>query len=174
MVSKPLTVIFIILILFSTALFAELKIGYVNSNQIYLNCIEAIKAKKKMEKFIKKIENEAAALKKEIETLKSQISQKSLLLSMEGKAALKNQLQLKVSEFQSFMAENYGEKGVIVRKNSEIMKPILARIEKIIIRIAKQDDLDFVFDIEMAGLFYAKKKYNITERVIGMLNKGKG
>jgi len=50
-------------------------------------------------------------------------------------------------------------------------KPIVDKINKIIGKIAEEENYDYVFDARQGGLVFAKKKFDLTDRVIKILNK---
>ncbi len=66
--------------------------------------------------------------------------------------------------------KKFGANGELFQKQNELMKPIQNKVFNVIQEIAKEDDLDFVFDRSGDILFlYAKPQYDLTARVIERL-----
>ncbi len=151
--------------------FAELKIGYINSEEIFMKYKGTRDAQKKFDKIATKVQQEATDRKKEIEMLKEQLERQSLLLSDERKKEQEQKIKRKVAEFEKFVSENYGRDGKIISKNAEMTKPIIEKINKIIERISKEEHFDLILDARMGGIVYAKKKYDLSGRIIKILNK---
>jgi outer membrane protein len=164
-----LSIIFVFGILSFT--FAQLKIGYINVEEIFKNYSGTKEAQAKMDKEIAKLEQEAEKMQKEIKDLKEQLDKQSLLLSAERKAELEAKLKQKMQEYQDFLQSKFGNKGEILAKNEELTKPIIEKINKIIEKIAKDENYDYILDTRAGGVIFAKPAYNLTERVLNILNK---
>lgn len=150
--------------------FAELKIGYINSDRIINEYQGTKEAQEKFNKEVAKWEQEASERQKEIKTKKEQLDKQSLLLSSERKKELESQLEQELIEYNKFLQEKFGQQGDAVKKNEELLKPIMEKVNKILEKIAKDENYDFIFDGRYS-LAYAKKAYDITEKVILILNK---
>lgn len=156
--------------LMSGSAWAELKIGYVNSEEIFAKYKGTQDAQEKFDKVAAGIQQQATNMKKEIETLKDQLERQSLLLSKERKKELEDKIKAKAAEFEDFVSKNYGREGDLVKKNEEMTKPIIEKIQKIIDKIADDEHYDLVLDSRMGGIIYASKKVDLTDRVLKILN----
>jgi outer membrane protein len=163
------------LLLSATALlsvcFAELKMGYINSEEIFSRYEGTKDAQDKFNKEVAAWEQEASERQKEIRELKEQLEKQSLLLSSERKKELEDQLRLKMVDYQEFLQKKFCREGEAMQKNSELTKPIIERINVILEKIAKEERYDFIFDTRNGGIVFAKKAYNLTDRVLTLLNK---
>jgi outer membrane protein len=74
---------------------------------------------------------------------------------------------------QKFLSDKFGQRGEALVKNEELMKPVVEKINKIIEKIAKDENFDFIFDIRMGGIVFAKPAYDLTDRVLAQLAKEK-
>ena len=66
--------------------------------------------------------------------------------------------------------KKFGHNGELFQKQDEIMKPVQNKVFNAITDIAKEEELDFVFD--RSGdvlLLYAKEEYDITAKVLERL-----
>ncbi|MGA3050779.1 MAG: OmpH family outer membrane protein [Chitinispirillaceae bacterium] len=152
---------------------AQLKMGYVNSEIILSKYAGTKEAQDKFNKEQAKWEQEGSQRKNEVTALKDQIDKQSLLLSAERKKELEDSLQQKYIQYQQFLQDKFGQKGEIYTKEEELMKPIIDKINLIIQKIAKDENYDFIFDARASGVVYAMPKYDLTERVLLLLNKEK-
>ncbi len=152
---------------------AEMKIGYINSEAIFQEFEGTKEAQDKFNKEVAKWEQDASKKQKEIKDLKEQIDKQSLLLSAERKKALEDSLEYKMANYQKFLQEKFGQKGEALSKNEELTKPIIEKINKIIEKIAKEENYDYIFDARAGGIVFAKKTYDLSERVLQLLSKEK-
>jgi outer membrane protein len=152
---------------------AELKIGYINSEAIFQDYEGTKDAQDKFNKEVAKWEQEASKKQKNIKDLKDQIDKQSLLLSADRKKALEDSLESKMAEYQKFLQEKFGQKGEALSKNEELTKPIIEKINKIIEKIAKEENYDYIFDARAGGVVFAKKAYDLSDRVLALLSKEK-
>jgi outer membrane protein len=153
---------------------AQLKIGYINSDVILVKYEGAKEAADKLNKEVAKWEQEASKRQNDLKALKDKIDKQSLLLSAERKKELEDSLQQKYAQYQQFLQEKFGQKGEAYNKNEELSKPVVEKVNKIIEKIAKEENYDFIFDARAGGLVYANaQKYDLTDRVLMLLNKEK-
>lgn len=150
---------------------AELKMGFISSEEIFERYQGTKAAQEKFNKEVAAWEQEAEERQKEMREMKEQLEKQSLLLSGERKAEIEEKLKQKMVEYQQFLQSKFGKQGDAIRKNEELTKPIIERINKIIEKIAKEENYDFIFDTRAGGVVYAKKAYNLTDRVLNLLNK---
>jgi outer membrane protein len=152
---------------------ADLKMGYINVEEIFKNYQGTKEAQAKFDKEVAKLEQEATDRQKAIKDLKDQLDKQGLLLSAERKAEMEAELKQKVSDYQDFVQTKFGQKGEVLSKNEELTKPIVEKINKIIEKIAKDENYDFVFDTRAGGVIWGKPAFDLTSRVLDILNKEK-
>lgn len=170
---KLLTVGAMALCMTASVSFAELKIGYINSEMIFTEYEGTKLAQEKFNKEVAKWEQDASKKQKELKDLKEQLDKQSLLLSAERKKELEDSLNTKMVAYQEFLQQKFGQKGEALSKNEELTKPILERIQKIIDKIAADENYDFIFDARAGGIVHAKPAYELNKRVLELLNKEK-
>lgn len=157
----------------TTSWAADLKIGFVNSEKIFSQYEETKVAQEKFNKEVAKWEQKASKNMKEIQELKTQLEKQSLLLSDERKKELQDSLRQKIMAHEKFVQEKFGQRGEALVKNEELTKPIIGKINKIIEKIAKDENYDFILDTRAGGLVYGKDTYDLTDRVMKLLTKEK-
>ncbi|MBN1576359.1 MAG: OmpH family outer membrane protein [Chitinispirillaceae bacterium] len=152
---------------------AEMKFGYINSEAIFAEYEGTKEAQSKFNNEVAKWEQEASKKQQVIKDLKEQIDKQSLLLSNERKKALEDSLNQKMVNYQKFLQDKFGQKGEALEKNEELTKPIIEKINRIIEKIAKEENYDYIFDARSGGIVFAKKVYDLNQRVLEQLNKEK-
>ncbi|MFP4416461.1 MAG: OmpH family outer membrane protein [Fibrobacterota bacterium] len=156
-----------------TMSFAELKVGYISSEKIFLEYEGTKSAQNKFNKEVAMWEQQATEMQKEIKDLKEQLDKQSLLLSSERKKQVEEQLQQKMVDYQKFLQEKFGQQGEALKKNEDLTRPIIERINIILDQIAKAENYDYILDTRSGGVVFARDSYDLTERVLQELNKEK-
>jgi outer membrane protein len=154
----------------ATASFAEMKFGFINSQEIFKQYSGTKEAQEKFDKEVAKWEQEASNRKKDLMDLKDQLEKQSLLLSAQRKKELEDQFNQKAADYQTFLQDKLGQNGEVLKKNVELTKPIIERINKILDKIGKDERYDFIFDEANGSVVFAKPAYDLTDRVLKLLN----
>jgi outer membrane protein len=154
--------------------FAQLKIGYVDAQRIFAEYEGTQEAERVYKRELDQWKAEAAQMEQEIVKLQDELRAQSLMISEEKQREKKLDLDKKVEDYQRFMKDTFGEGGVAERRNQELTKPILDRINKILSDLSEEQNYDVVFDITSAAIVYAKKEHDLTDLVIEELRKGPG
>jgi outer membrane protein len=94
-----------------------------------------------------------------------------LLLSDAKKREKQNEIEAKKEEYRKFFEETFGPDGILEKKNSEMTKPLLDRINAILEKIAVEENYAYIFDAVNANIAYAKPQYDLTDKVLAELNK---
>ncbi len=162
----------LLLAVFVSFSYAELKIGFINSEKILVDYEGTKAAEEKLKKEYAKWEQEATEKQKKMKDMKEQLDKQSLLLSAERKKEIEAELEREYIEYQKFLQEKFGQQGDAAKRNDELLKPIIDKINVILDKIAKAENYDFIFDAR-GGVVYAKKAYDLTERVVQALNAEK-
>ena len=168
-----LIVVFLASVVFTSARAQEfqLKIGYIDSQRIFAEFRETQEAERLYKKEVEQWKAEAAVKEQEIAKLREELQAQSLMLSEEKQKDKKLELDRKLEEYQRFVSETFGEEGIAARRNRELTQPIVERINKILERLSEQDGYGLVFDVANANIVYAKKEFDLTDRVLEELNK---
>lgn len=155
----------VLLLLFSTAFAAELKIGYVNALKVIEEAPQGEKALKRLEGEFGPRDKELVTLQNKIKALEEDLEKNSLVLKESDRREkerdilnLKRELKRATREFR----EDYN-----LRRNEE-----LVALEKIvrqaIVELAKQERFDLIVH---EGTIYASDKIDITDKILKKLGK---
>lgn len=155
--------------------FAQLKIGYVDSQKILANYKEAVDAQKKMDAQNAKWQQEMQDMQKQLKDLQDQLDAQSLLLSDAKKEEKQKEIQDLYLKIQKYQMQKWGQQGELYQLNQKLMQPIIQQINKVITKIGEEEKFDYVFDTVQGNIVYASKDQpDLTDKVLEELNKSAG
>jgi len=145
--------------------YAEVKIGFVNSQRILNDAPHAAKAKKKIEKEFEKRDQELQKLAKQLQTTQESLEKNSLTMSETERRNKEREFNELNRDFQRKQREF--KEDLNLRQNEE-MAVIFERVNKVIKGIAEAEK----YDIILQEAVYANPRIDITDRVIKALGDG--
>jgi outer membrane protein len=171
---KSILIVTLLVLVSSVSLvFGQLKIGYVDSQKIMAQFQEAKDAQQKLDQIRGEYQAEYENKVREYQALAQEIESQSLLLSEEKKKEKLRMLQDKATEIDQYKFEKLNpEGGEFYRKNQEIFKPVIEKINLVIQKIGRVEEYDYLFDATSGVLVHALPKYDITDQVLEELNRG--
>ncbi|MGD9897876.1 MAG: OmpH family outer membrane protein [Calditrichaceae bacterium] len=167
--AKMLSVVILSLILAAPAM--AQKFAFVQSQRILAEYKEYTDAQNKLDEIRNRYDAEYQQMVKEYNTMIQEIDSQSLLLSPEKKEEKMRQAQEKALQIERYKYEKLGPEGEFYRKNLELTKPIIDRINDLIAKVGEEDGYDFIFDASSGALVHALPKYDITDKILLELNK---
>ena len=78
----------------------------------------------------------------------------------------------KQTEYEGFVQTIFGPEGRVAEKNSELVRPIVDKINLVLKQIGDDEGYTMVFDASIGGIVYAADGIDLTDRVLEELNKG--
>ena len=160
----------LILALASLAL-ADVKIGYVDSNEIINSFDEVRQVQADLEKEQRRLESEFNELVYGLDSLKQDYERQRLLMSDTRRNEKENEIANKEKSVQKFQLDKFGPEGEIYRIQNELLKPVLAKIDAAIQKVGSERGYDFILDAMSGALLYALDSHNLTEDVMDELAK---
>ena len=134
---------------------------------------EAIDAQNKLEKIRNEYQAEYENKVREYQQMAGEIDSQSLLLSEDKKKEKLRLLQEKATEIDQYKFEKLNpEGGEFYRKNQELFKPVIDKINLVIQKIGRVEEYDFILDASSGTLLHALPKYDLTQQVLDELNRG--
>jgi len=159
--------------LFVQASYAQLKIGYINSDKILREYKEAQDVQKQLDAKNQEWQRQAQQMQQEIQKKQQELDSQSLLLSEEKKAEKQAEIQDLYNKLQQFQLEKWGQNGEAFRLQQQLLKPVLDKINQVLQKIGKEENFDYIFDSVAGNIVYASPKQpDLTDRVLEELNKG--
>ena len=160
----------LILCIFSGFSYAQLKIGYVDSNAIFDRLPDAQDARQKLDSFIRTWKGELAKKQSDLDAKKDDYERRKLIMTDQTKKEMEAEIKKMQQDIDSYRDQKFGTRGELFQKQDELMKPIQNKVFSVIKEVAQEEDLDLVFDRSSdVTLLYAKEKYDITPLVIDKL-----
>lgn len=126
------------------------------------------KAKITLEKEYKSKQELLKARESELTKLQQKIQKPSKALSDEAKQKSAQDFEQKMMEYQKLVQQYQGD---MQKRQMELTKPIIDSMRTIIDEIGRTKGLDFVYEKNQSGIFYAKNATDITNDVIKRYNE---
>ena len=153
---------------------AEIKIGYVDSNEIMSNFEEVRQVQVDLEKEQRRLEGDFNNLVSRLDSLKQDYERKRLLMSETRRNEKENEITNMEKSIQKFQLDKFGPEGEIYRKQNQLLKPVLGKIDAAIQQVGSDRGYDYILDAMSGALLYALDSHNLTEAVMDELSKATG
>jgi len=150
---------------------ADIKIGYINSQQI-LDSYQGTKTA--LETFNRDVagwNQDATTRKKELDDLGREVASQSPMLSDEKRREKEQDYQRKLTDYDQFVQSIWGPNGLVTKRNQEILQPVVSKIQTILAKIGSEEGYDLILDAADGHVLYADQALDLTQRVIDELNK---
>jgi outer membrane protein len=141
--------------------------AFIDSEKIQANYKEWVTAQEQFNTEFKAWEDEAAQMESELTEMINDYEKQKLILSADKKLEREAAIGAKEQALSSFTREISAPGGKAERRMNELVKPLYEKITAAIEKVAIEEDYDFIFN--SAGLAYAKKDLDITDKVIEIL-----
>jgi len=152
-------------------LFAEMKLGYIDSNRIMSEFDDVRDIQVELEKEQRKLESEYNGMISQLDSLKQVFERQRLLMSDSRREEKQNELINIERNIQEFQLKKFGPEGEIFRKQSQLLAPVLEEVDAAIKVVASQRGYDYVFDAVSGAIVYALDAHDLTEQVLKELKK---
>src|SRR5574338_1106700 len=147
-----------LIVLIAVPSYAQLKIGYVDSNTIMDNLPDAQDARQKLDALVKDWQAELNKKEADWKTKYDDYEKRKLIMTDQTRAEMETELMNLEKDISDYREKKFGTNGELFQKQDELMKPVQNKIFNAIQEIAEDENLDFVFD--RSGdvmLLYAKE-----------------
>lgn len=161
----------LLLILFAASnVFAQQKIGYVDSKVITDQMQDAKDAQANLDNVVGQWKNEIRQLNDSLVLIKEDYEKKKLVLTEKARQQREDDIKNLDKKINDYKLQKFGENGEYFQKQNELMKPVQDKVFKAIQDVAKEGDYDFVIDrSSQLMLLYMNEKYDLTQKVIKKL-----
>jgi len=169
-----ITKYFILTLALANFTFADVKIGYVDSNEIMNNFDEVRQVQADLDEEQRRLESEFNELVYSLDSLKQDYDRQRLLMSDTRRNEKENEILNKEKSVQKFQLDKFGPEGEIYKTQNQLLKPVLAKIDDAIQKVGSERGYDFILDAMSGALLYALDSHNLTEDVMDELAKATG
>jgi len=160
------------LLLFINIALAEVKIGYVDSQQIMTQYESFRMAQVELEKEQKRLEGEYLTLQQQVDSLYQSYQKQEFMMSEERKREKVNEITQKERELQEFGMKKLGpQNSELVQIQNQLMQPILKTFADACDAVGKERGFDYILDAGTGGILFALESNNLTEEVLEQMNK---
>lgn len=163
-------IIFSILFIASSISFAQLKIGYIDSDAIMDNLPDVQDARQKLDAMIQEWQTELNKMENEWKTKYDDYEKRKLIMTDQTRAETEAALVQLETQIAQFREKKFGTNGELFQKQDELMKPVQNKIFTALKELAEEEDYDYVFD--RSGdimILFAKEQYDLTSKVLDKL-----
>lgn len=158
------------ILLASFEVFAQAKIGYVDSKVIIEGMQDAKDAQTNLDNLVSVWKAEIQQMNDSLNLVKEDFEKKKLILTESIKKQKEDEIKELEKKINDYKLAKFGENGEYFQKQNELMKPVQDKVFKAIQDVAKEGDYDFVFDrSSQMLLLYMNEKYDLTQKVIKKL-----
>jgi outer membrane protein len=159
------------LLLLPSGVYAQAKIGYIDSEAIMKKLPEAQDAQKTLDQIVAGWQDELSKSQSQWQKKFDEYDRRKLIMSDQARAAAERELMDMEKKINDFRTQKFGPNGEMLAKQSEMMKPIQDKIFKAIQDVATADSYDYVFDKSgQILLLYVNEKFDLTTKVLAKLN----
>jgi outer membrane protein len=161
--------IFLAVVVFSMLAAVETKIGFVDSDRVFLEYQATAAAKAEFNLYVNEARDSAAVLRQNIETLKEELETQKLMLSEEARLRKLDEIESLSKAYDQYLQSIFGKSGRVQQKNDELMVPILDKVNESVAKIADREGFTVVLELS-ENILYASSELDITDLVIDELN----
>lgn len=168
---KSLLLVLLAVIALPYAAKAQEKIVYIDSYRIRLEYKEFQDAQAQFNKEVEQWNAEVEKGQKEIENLETDLTKQALILSDAKKKEKETEIQQKREIWQKLANDIFGPDGRAEKRNAELTKPLLDKINAVLEKLAIGEGYSLILDTVNGNIAYGKKDLDITEKVLEELDK---
>jgi outer membrane protein len=149
----------------------EGKIGYVDSMRLRTEFRDFQDAQAEFDKDVQVWQDQIAELEQLVDSLKQDFEKTKLLLSEAKRKEKEENLKAQEVEYQRLTNDVFGPGGLAEKRNAELTKPILEKINQVLEKIATEENFIMIFDSVNGNIAYAKQNLDLTDLVLEELGR---
>ncbi len=171
---KKLLIAALIGILSASYAFAELKVGYINSDQILTEYEESVDAMSKLDAENKRLQEEFQKMQARFQDLSQEFEKKKFVATDAWKTQKQQEMDQLSMDIQNYQMEKFGPQGEIYQRENEYLGPVLEKINLILKKVGEEGNYDYIMDGAKGVLVFANPKHDLTNTVLYELRKSGG
>jgi outer membrane protein len=155
-------------------MYAQIKIGYVDSQTILSQFSEAIKAQGDLDALTTKWQSELENMTMDLQKQYQDYQKQAANMPEDKRAQVQQELVQKEQNILEYRKQKFAQQtGEIYQKQEEIFEPVRKKIYAAIEQVAKEEGMNFVFDKATdVVLLYADASFEVTFKVLDKLKRG--
>ena len=137
---KRLIFFFVSIVLILPAItYAQLKIGYVDSNTILKELPDAQDAQKTIDALVQEWKDELQKMQKELDAQSTDFEKRKLIMSDNKRLEVETQINKLKTDINNYRQSKFGFQGELYTQQEEIMKPVQNKIFLAIESVAEDE-----------------------------------
>jgi outer membrane protein len=158
-----------ILFMMPMANFAQ-KFAYVDTEYILSLLPDYKSAQKKLNEIAENWQKEVDKKYEDIDKMYKEYQAEKILLTPEQQKVREDDIINKEKDAKKFQQDKFGYEGELFKKRQELVKPIQDKVYEAIQKIAKDENLDFIFDKSSdMTMLYSNAKYDKSDNILSLL-----
>jgi outer membrane protein len=151
---------------------AELKIGYVDSEQLIQQSPGYDEAKSSFDAVTKTWRDSLEAKRTQLQALFEEYKRQEAVFSPEMRAEKQQEMLQLEQEAQRYFQTKFGPEGEAATRQAELMQPIIERVNAAIDQVRREGSYSLIFDLNDGALVAGDPALNITDQVVQRLRSG--
>ena len=146
------------------------RFSYVDTEYILDNIPEYKSAQRTLDQMAEKWKEEIRQKLTDIERLYKAYQAEQVLLPEDIRKKREDEILTKEDQLNKFKEEKFGAEGELFKKRRELIKPLQDKVFDAIQKLAKDENLDFIFDKAGAvTMLYVNAKFDRSDEVLEIL-----
>ena len=168
---KPLKRLFSagVLFLLPAVMFAQLKVGFVQSERIRGEYDEFKEAESQLQLEYRKVQFEFQTMTARLDSLKTSYETQRLMSSPDRRREKENEILLLEQQVKDFQTQKVGPEGELYRRQLQLETEIIQKVQRAVNKVAIDKGFDYILD--SVSLLYGKPTHNLTDDVLYELRK---
>ena len=166
---KITTAVFVVQIV-SSMLFAQNKIGFVQSDRIRAEYEEFKGAESQLQLEYRQVNIQYNSMIVELDSIKQSFETQRLMSSPEWRKEKEAEIASREATIQKFQVTMVGPEGELYRRQAQLEFDILSKVKRAVDKIAAAKKIDFIID-GSTSLLYGNPTYDLTDDVLLELRK---
>jgi outer membrane protein len=163
-----ITLIGLLILMWSTASLAADKIGFINLQEIIQTSNAGKKAADDFKKYYDKESQKIQDMEKELKKMKEELDKQSSLMTATARSEKETAYQKKLRDYQLLVNDTNEE---LKKRDQEMTQKLMPEIIKIVRSIAEKEKYTLVIDVATMPIPYYDKQCDFSKKVIEEFNK---
>jgi outer membrane protein len=148
----------------------EIKLGYVDGEKIVQSYKGYKDAESQFEKQRDAWNQEFDKRSRELKASEEDFKAQQLMLSEAKRKEKIDLLETRRKDLEKYYQDIFGPNGEAARKNEELLRPILDKVNLLIKEYGQAEKYTLILDAANTGIAYAPEAINLTDKIIERLN----
>ena len=170
MITRKITAAIFAIQIISSILFAQNKIGFVQSDRIRSEYEEFKDAEAQLQLEYRQVNMRYNSMFVELVSIKQSFETQRLMSSPEWRKEKEAEIVAREQTIQKFQVTMVGPEGELYRRQAQLEFDILSKVKRAVDKIAAAKKIDFIID-GSTSLLYGNPTYDLTDDVLLELRK---